>query len=128
MKNKILKSFVAILVLIPCMFLFTACGSLKALEDKTLVFAKVEVTGSLDANEVESEYSTYTFKFDDDTVIFYDGTNEYTYDYKLEDGKLYLKDANETEYDEVFGKISGKYLVKSVEYDGGTATVYFKSK
>lgn len=128
MKKKVLNLLLAILLVIPCMFVFTACGELKSLSGKKLVFSKVEVTGTLVQEEVEYEYNTISFDFGEDTVLYSDGTNEDTYDYKVEDGKLYLKYSKDEYGTTPFAELSGKYLVMTETLEGGTVTVYFKVK
>lgn len=127
MKNKFLKSFIVAFTLIPCLLLFTACGKLESLEDKTLVFAKVEVTGSLSADVLEAEYSSTTFVFGENTVKF-SGDSKVTFNYKLVDGVLYLKDLNSEDYGDAYGKLFGKYLVITETYKGETVKIYFKEK
>ena len=109
------------------MLIFTACGEIKSLSGKKLVFAKAEVTGSLVQEDVEYDYNTISFDFDKDTVTYFNGTEEDVYEYKVENNKLYLKYSNSDEYS-VFADISGKYLVITQTLDGGTATIYFKVK
>lgn len=127
MKKKVLNIFLTIFLLIPCMLIFTACGEIKSLSGKKLVFAKAEVTGSLVQEDVEYDYNTISFDFDKDTVTYFNGTEEDVYEYKVENNKLYLKYSNSDEYS-VFADISGKYLVITQTLDGGTATIYFKVK
>lgn len=127
MKNKFLKSLIMVFALMPCLFLFVACGNLKSLEDKTLVFAKVEVTGSLSADDLEAEYSSTTFVFGENTVEF-SGDSKVTYNYKLVDDVLYLKSLDVGDYGDAYGKLSGKYLVITETYKGETVKIYFKEK
>lgn len=128
MKNKFVKCLLAIIMLLPCMLLFTACGEIKKLNGSTLVYSKVEVTGTLVKADYESEYKSISFVFDESTVTYKDGTEEATYDYKLEKGKLYLKDEGEEYSDTAYAEISGKFMIVSESYDGGTVKVYFKVK
>lgn len=125
MKNKFLKIIIAVFMLIPCSLLFVACGKLTSVDGKLFVFSKVEVTGSLSVEEYENLYSSITLDFDEDTVLY---NNETTYNYKLEDGSIYLKGLENDEYSNVFAKISGKYLVVTETYEGGIVKIYFETK
>ena len=88
MKKKVLNFLLMIFMIVPCMFLFTACGELKSVKNKTLVFAKVEVTGTLIKEDYESQYQSITFDFDESIVTYTIGSNEDTYDYKVEKGRF----------------------------------------
>ena len=129
MKKKIFSIVLLFAFLIPCLTLLTACGKIKSLDGKTLVFAKVEVTGSISKGDYEDEYKKHTFVFSETEVDFSDGTNEDTFNYKLENGKLYTKSKTASDYPEdAFAEIDGKYMVVSLTAEGGVVKVYFKVK
>ena len=56
MKKKIFSIVLLFAFLIPCLTLLTGCGKIKELDGKTLVFAKVEVEGSVSKEEYENLY------------------------------------------------------------------------
>ena len=119
----------AIVMLLPCIFLFTACGEIKKLEGKTLVYSKIEVTGSLEKEEYESSYKLVSFTFDKDTMTYKDGSQETEeHEYKLENGKVYLKSEGEEFPTTHYAEVSGKYMIVTETYNGGTVKVYFKVK
>lgn len=129
MKKKIFSLVLLFVFLIPCFTLLTACGNLKSLNGKTLVFAKVEVDGTISKEDYENEYKLHSFVFDESEVTFSDGTNEDSYNYKVEKTKVYLKATTDTEYpSEAYAEIDGKYMVISQTVEGGVVKVYFKSK
>ena len=127
MKKKILKTFLTFVLLLPCLLLFSACGEIKSLDGETLVFSKLEVTGALVKEDYENSYKTISFKFDENTVTHIDGGVETVYDYKLENGKVYIK-GDESDYSETPYELSGKYMIVTETYDEGTVKVYFKIK
>ena len=128
MKNRITKILLAIVLLLPCAFLFTACGNLKSLNGKTLVFSKVEVTGTLVKKDYEDLYKTVSYEFDEKTLTYKDGDVEDSYDYKLENGKVYTRAEGDEYPNEAFAEISGKYMVITVTTDAGIAKIYFEAK
>lgn len=129
MKKKIFSIVLLFAFLIPCLTLLTACGKIKELNGKTLVFAKVEVEGSVTKEEYENLYRGHSFEFTEETVTFSDGINEDTYDYVLDKTKVFIKDTNDTEYSEKpYAEISGEYMVVSQTVEGGVVKVYFKVK
>ena len=129
MRNRILKSLLAIVMILPCMMLFTACGKLKSLEGETFVFSKVEVTGTVDKQEVEEDYKLLSYEFTETTMIYKDGSEEpNSCDYKFENGKLFIKAEGDEFSNTPFAVASGKFLVVTEERDGGTAKIYFKIK
>ena len=126
--KKILKYVLTFAVLFPCIFLLTACGGTKKLANKTLVFSKIEVTGSLNKADYENEYKTISFNFDEETVKYVDGVIEDTYFYKIEDGKVYLR-SDEEEFSETpYAELSGKYMIVTDTYDEGSVKIYFEIK
>lgn len=128
MKKKIFSLSLLFLVLVTCMFLFTACGNLKSVKNKTLVFAKVEVTGTLIKEDYESQYQSSTFVFEESTVTYTIGSNKNNFDYKVEKGKVYLKYSGD-EFSEIpFAELSGAYMVVTETYAEGTVKTYFKVK
>lgn len=128
MKKKIFSLSLLFLVLVPCMFLFTACGNLKSVKNKTLVFAKVEVTGTLIKEDYESQYQSSTFVFEESTVTYTIGSNKNTFDYKVEKGKVYLKYSGDEFSETPFAELSGAYMVVTETYAEGTVKTYFKVK
>ena len=128
MKNRITKFLLAIVLLLPCAFLFTACGNLKSLEGKTLVFSKVEVTGTLVKEDYEDLYKTMSYEFGEATLLCKDGTVEDTLEYKLEDGKVYTRLEGDEYPNEAFAEVSGKYIVITITKDNGIAKIYFETK
>ncbi len=129
MKKKIFSIVLLFAFLIPCLTLLTACGKIKELNGKTLVFSKVQVEGSISKEEYENQYKGHSFVFKEETVTFTDGVNEDTYDYKLEKTKVYIKDTNDESYStEPYAEISGEYMVVSQTIEGGVVKVYFKVK
>ena len=94
-----------------------------------MIYAKIQVEGSISKEEYENQYKTLSFVFTEDTVTFTDGINEDTYDYKLEGSKLYIKDDSDAAYTETpYAEISGSYMVVSQTVEGGVVKVYFKVK
>ena len=129
MKKKIFSIVLLFAFLLPCLTLLTACGKIKELNGKTLVFSKVHVEGSISKEEYENQYKGLSFVFTEDKVTFTDGVNEDTYDYKLENTKVYIKDTNDDTYStEPYAEISGEYMVVSQTAEGGVVKVYFKVK
>jgi len=129
MKKKIFSIVLLFAFLIPCLTLLTGCGKIKELDGKTLVFAKVEVEGSVSKEEYENLYRGHSFDFTEETVTFSDGVNEDIYDYVLDKTKVFIKDSNDTEYSEKpYAEISGEYMVVSQTVEGGVVKVYFKVK
>ena len=129
MKKRILSFALLFAFLIPCLALLTGCGKIKSLENKTLIYAKIQVEGSISKEEYENQYKTLSFVFTEDTITFTDGINEDTYDYKLEGSKLYIKDDSDAAYTETpYAEISGSYMVVSQTVEGGVVKVYFKVK
>lgn len=129
MKKKIFSIALLFAFLIPCMVLFSACGKIKDLNEKTLVFAKVEVEGSVSEEDYVNLYKAHTFKFGEKQVEFTDGVNEDVYDYKLENSKLYVKDTlDETYPEDPLAEISGSYMILSQTVEGGVVKIYFKVK
>lgn len=128
MKNEIMKFLLAIILLLPCAMLFTACGNLKELEGKTLVFSKVEVTGTLIKEDYEDLYKTISYEFGETTLTYKDGDIEESYEYKLENGKVYTRMEGAEYPKEAFAEISGKYMVITVTTDAGIAKIYFEAK
>ena len=128
MKNKILKSFLVFAILLPCLILLSACGGTKNLKNKTLLFSKVEVTGSLNKDQYEEEYKNISFKFGEDTVTYIDGVIEDTYSYKVEDGKVYLKGEDQEYSDEPYAELSGNFMIVTDTYDNGVVKIYFEIK
>lgn len=128
--KKILKSILAFVLIVPFAFLLVACGEIKSLEGKTFVFSKVEVTGSLSKEELETDYALMTLTFGEETVDYTGDVDDEdaTMYYKFENNKVYLKYNETDEYDEVFVEVSGKYLVLTVTDDGQTAKIYLKQK
>ena len=129
MKKRIFSIVLLFAFLIPCFTLLTACGKLKDLTSKTLIFDKVEVEGSISKEEYENLYKGHSFKFTETQVTFSDGLNEETLDYKLEKTKLYIKDSSDESYPEKpYAEISGGNMVVSETVTGGVVKVYFKVK
>ena len=129
MKKKIFNFLFAVVFVIPCLML-VACGNIKSLNEKTMVYSKIEVTGSLVKSDYEDDYKDLSFIFSEDEVVFSDGLNsENTYNYKLEDGRVYIKAKSDSNYkEEPYAEMKGKYMVVSQTLDGGTIKVYFKAK
>ncbi len=128
MKKKIFSVLMLAVLLVPCL-LFVACGKLKSIENKTFVYSKVVVTGSLNKDDYKDEYKNHSFKFSESEVVFNDGTDEHTYDYKFENSKVYLKADSDTSFpDEAYAEIDGNYMVISQTKTGGVVKVYFKVK
>ena len=128
MKNKILKSFLVFAILLPCLILLSACGGTKNLKNKTLLFSKVEVTGSLNKDQYEEEYKNISFKFGEDTVTYIDGVIEDTYSYKVEDSKVYLKGEDQEYSNEPYAELSGNFMIVTDTYDNGVVKIYFEIK
>lgn len=126
--KKVLKLFLAIVVLIPCALLFVACGKMKGLEGKTFLYSKVEVTGSLNKADYEALYRGISFKFDKTTVVYTDVGVEDTYSYKYENGKVYIAEDGEEFSNTPYAVLSGDYLVLTQSESAGTVKVYFKLK
>lgn len=129
MKKKIFSVLVAVMMIVPCLLL-SACGGLKSLDGKTLIFSKVEVTGAITKDKYENDYKLQSFEFSEDVVTFTDGTNDPDYyNYKLEGGKVYIKAETDDEYpEEPFAEIFGDYMVVSQTVEGGVVKVYYKQK
>jgi major membrane immunogen (membrane-anchored lipoprotein) len=129
MKKKIFSIVLLFAFLIPCLTLLTGCGKIKEISGKTLVFAKVEVEGSVSKEEYENLYKGHSFEFTEEKVTFTDGVNKDTYDYKFEKSKIYIKDTNDAEFEkEPYAEISGEYMVVSQTVEGGVVKAYFKVK
>lgn len=129
MKKRIFSIVLLFAFLIPCFTLLTGCGKIKDMTGKTLIFAKVEVEGSINKEEYENLYKGHSFKFTETQVTFSDGLNEETLDYKLENTKLYVKDSADDAYPETpYAEISGGNMVVSETVAGGVVKVYFKVK
>lgn len=128
MKKKVFNFLLMIFMIVPCMFLFTACGDLKSVKNKTLVFAKVEVTGTLIKEDYESQYQSSTFVFEESTVTYTIGSSKNTFDYKVEKGKVYLKYSGDEFSETPFAELSGAYMVVTETYAEGTVKTYFKVK
>ena len=126
--KKIFKSILAIVLLIPCALLFTACGKMKSLEGKTFLYSKVEVTGSLNKEEYESLYRGIFFKFDKSTVVYTDAGVEDTYNYKFENSKVFIASEGEEFSSDPYAVISGDYMVLTQTKSNGSVKVYFKLK
>ena len=115
-------------MLVPCLML-TACGKIKTLSGETLVYAKVSVSKNLNKEDYKDEYKKLTFTFSEEEVVFNDGTNEDTYLYKFENGKVYIKADSDDQFpEEPYAEIDGKYMVISQTVSGGVVKVYFKVK
>lgn len=129
--KRVLKSFLAFMLVVPFMFLLTACGETKSLNGNKYVYSKVEVSGTLAIEDYESMYSSLCYyEFGEETVVSSDGEGEnQTWNYKYENGKVYIKSTTAEEYSDIYFEISGKYLIvtETVE-DGQTFKVYFKQK
>lgn len=128
MKKKIFSLSLLFLVLVPCMFLFVACGEFKSINNKTFVYSKVEVTGSLKKEDYETQYQSISFVFDEDEVTYKSGSEEVKYDYKLEKGKIYLKYSGDEYTDEYYAELSGSNMIVTETYETGTVKIYFKVK
>ena len=128
MKKKIFNILFAIVMIIPCLML-TACGSIKSLEGETFVFSKITVTGSISKSDYENDFKNHKFVFSETEVVFYEGLSAAdTYDYKFENGKLYIKAKTDADYsNKAYAETDGKYLVISQTVEGGIVKVYFKS-
>lgn len=127
--KKILKSIFAFVLVIPFVVLLTACGGAKNLDGKTYVFNRVEVTGTINKTDIENEYIYMSFEFKDGVLNYVNGTETDSFDYKLEDGKVYTKSSSSDEYSSsYFAEISGKYLIVTETSDDGIAKIYFKKK
>ena len=129
MKKKIFSIVLLFAFLVPCMFFLSACGKIESLDKKTFVFAKVEVEGSVSKEEHETSNKSKYFKFSEDEVVFFNGVDETTYSFKLENSKIYIKDVDDETFPEKeFAEMSGNYMVVSQTVDGGVVKVYFKVK
>ena len=129
MKKKIFSFVFLLIMVVPCFIIFTACGKLKDLKGKTMVFYKVEVVGAIDKTAYENTYKTLSFKFDEKEVTFSDGVNEDVYNYRFNNSKLYIKAANDDAYSTTpYAEISGSNMIISDSVDGGVIKVYFKVK
>ena len=130
MKKKIFSLTLLLVLLFPCLFLFTACGELKTLSNKTLVFSKVEVTGDLNASDYELMYKNCKFTFSKDSVVCNDGTSDGPTNYfKVEDGKVYIRAEEDEEYSSIaYAELSGKYMIVTQTVGENTVKVYFAEK
>ena len=130
MKKKFFSLSLLFVLLIPCLFLFTACGELKTLSDKTLVFSKVEVTGDLNASDYELMYKNCKFTFSKDSVVCNDGTSDGPVNYfKVENGKVYIRAEEEEEFSQIaYAELSGKYMIVTQTVGENTVKVYFAEK
>ena len=129
MKKRIFSLSLLFVLLLPCLFLFTACGKLKSLSDKTLVFSKVEVTGNLNKSEIELEYKNCKFTFSKDTFVYYDGTDGPKNYFKVENSKVYIRAEEDDEYSTTaFAELSGKYMIVTQTRGEDTIKVYFAEK
>ena len=126
--KRIFKSVLTFAILLPCLFLLSACGGIKNLKNKTLVFSKVEVSGSLKAEDFENEYKTISFKFAEDKVTHVDGVVENDFTYKVENNKVFLKGSDEDYSETPYAELSGDYMIVTETYDAGTVKIYFKVK
>ena len=128
MKKKVFSILVAVIMLIPCLML-VACGKIKSLEGETLVYSKISVVGEISEDGYEEEYKNIKFVFSETEVIFYEGSKETdTYDYKFEDGKLYIKAKTDENFPtDAYAETSGKYLMISQTVEGGVVKVYFET-
>lgn len=125
--KKILSYVLLVVVILPCMFLLTACGELKSLSGKTFVLSKVEVTGTLNKDQCFEEYKNMKFTFTDTEMTLVNGSSTDSWEYKLENKKVYQKVYGKYRT-EAFAKISGKYLVTTETRDGEVLTCYFSEK
>ena len=126
--KKLLKSILAIVLLLPCALLFSACGKVKSLEGKTYSYSKIEITGSLNKEDYESLYRGISFKFDKTTVVHSDSGEEEIYNYKFDNGKVYIASEGEEFGTKAYAEISGDFMVLAQSYADGTVKVYFKVK
>ena len=125
MKKKIL-SLLFIVMLLPCMFLFTACGEPKSVANTTYVYAKCEVTGDVSKSDTESAWQNYSFRFKDTTVEAYNGTElDEIYNYSYKNNVATLEPQDEL-YTTIKLKANGEYLVYEKTVPKGTIKVYFK--
>lgn len=125
MKKKLL-SLLFVVMILPCMFLFTACGEPKSLANTTYVYAKCEVTGDISKTETESAWENYSFRFKNDTVEVYVSTSllaTYNYTYK---NKVATCEPQNEELSSFTLKANGEYLVHETTDSKGTTKVYFK--
>lgn len=127
MKKKIFSILIAVIMLVPCLML-AGCGKIKELSGKTLVYAKVVVSKSLNKDDYKDKYKNTTLTFTEDgEVVIDDGADESTSQYKFENGRLYIKPETDENYpEEPFAEVDGKYLVHSQTVAGGVVKVYFK--
>ena len=126
--KKILKSILAIILLVPCALLFTACGKVNDLEGKTYSYSKIEVSGSLNKEEYESLYRGISFRFDKTTVVYSDSGSEETYNYKYENGKVYIASEGDEFGTKPYAEISGEFMVLTQNHADGSVKVFFKLK
>lgn len=129
MKKKF-KSLLMIAIIVPFMFLLTACGGTKSMDGKTYVYNRIETTGTVNPADHENDYKGLSLVFGETTVDYYIGSGDFTtYDYKIEGGKIYLKDSKQNSYPtSAFAVVSGKYLIITDNVNGGTIEVFLKSK
>lgn len=129
MKRKF-KSILMLVIIVPFMFLLTACGGVKSLSGKTYVYKRIETTGTVNAEDNVDDYKSLMLVFGESTVDYYTSANDYeTYDYKLENGKLYLKGSSQSDYPTTaFAEVSGKYIITTDIVEGGTIKAYLKAK
>lgn len=128
--KRFLKSVLVCVLIVPMVVLFAACGGTKTLDGRTYVFSKVEVDGTVVKDDVETSYIYTSFSFEDGVLSYVDGTAEaITFDYKVENNRVYTKSSSSTEYSSTsFAEVSGKYLIVTEKTDEGTAKIYFKKK
>lgn len=128
MKRKF-KSLLMLMVIIPFAFLLCACGGVKSLNGKTYVYNRIETTGTVKADDYVNEYKSLSLVFGESTVDYAGSGESATFDYKMENGKLYLKDSKQSDYPtNASAEISGKYLIITDIVSGGTIKVYLKVK
>lgn len=128
--KRIFKSILAFVLIVPFAFLLVACGGNKNLNGKTYVFDHVEVTGTLLKDEYEDDFKSLIMIFSEAEVEYSNGVgNQDTYDYKIANGKLFIKDKLEDDFSEkAYAEVDGKYLIISETNNGGTAKIYLKVK
>lgn len=128
--KRFLKSVLVCVLIVPMVVMLAACGGTKTLDGRTYVFSKVEVDGTVVKEDVETSYIYTSFSFEDGVLSLVDGTAEaITFDYKVENNRIYTKSSSSTEYSSTsFAEVSGKYLIVTEKTDEGTAKIYFKKK
>ena len=106
----------------------TACGEIKSVANKTFIFAKCEVSGSVSKTEAENIFKDYSIKFEEEEFTIYESNDVAgTYTYTFSNGVV--TGTNVDDSSTLIAKISGEYIViEVIQSEKDSAKVFFKVK